>query len=448
MAQKKVVKLTEGNTLKQIILFTIPLIGGAIFQQLYNIADTMIVGRFVGVDALAAVGATGSLNFLVLGFTMGLTSGCGIPISHAYGADNHKRMLNVIANSAYLSVGFAIFLTLGTHFMTNTVLNWMHTPANIFQMSYNYISIIFSGMVFTVIYNFLASICRSIGDSNTPLIFLIFSSILNVILDLVLIIFFNLGVSGAAIATIFSQAVSGLLCFLYMKKKHTILRFAKEDLRFNGQEMKNILAISVPMALQMSITAVGTVILQVAVNSLGSDKVAAVTAGQKIEMLFTQPMVMLGTAMSVFCGQNYGANQKDRIFKGIREATILVFAYAIGCFLVMKVAGGDLTKLFVDGSAAGVIADSKRFLGVNSMFYWLLGTIFIYRNCIQGLGQSSITMLAGFAELAARSFMALVLVSRFGFNAVLYANPFSWLCACLILVPTLFRITRKLKETM
>lgn len=438
--------LTQGNTLKLIIMFCIPLIGGAIFQQLYNIVDTMIVGRFVGVEALAAVGSTGSLNFLIIGFALGLAGGFGIPVAQAFGAKNEKLMLNTIMNIVYLCIFFAVVLTIFTHFFTDTMLTMMKTPDNIYQEAYDYISIIFHGLTCTLAYNTLASVSRALGDSKTPVLFLIISSVLNVVLDLVLIINFNMGVQGAAIATIFSQGFSALLCFFYMARKYPNLRFNKEARQVSVPVIRKLLGVSIPMALQFSITAVGSVILQTAVNSLGSTKVAAITAAQKLQMFISQPMDMLGQTMATFGGQNLGAKKIDRIQVGIKQAMALVIGYAIFAFVFLKFFGPALTTLFVDASETAVLQDAQAFLNVNSAFFIVLGVLFVSRNTIQGLGQSSLTMLAGMAEMVARCFVALVLVKPFGFNAILFANPLAWLAADVILIPTLLVIMKKLKK--
>lgn len=438
--------LTQGNTLKLIIQFCIPLIGGALFQQFYNIVDTMIVGQFVGVDALAAVGATGSLNFLVIGFAQGLASGFGIPISQAFGAKKQHLMLNTITNAVYLSLAFALGLMILMHFTTYNILTIMQTPSNIIQDSYNYIIIIFYGLICTLAYNILASISRALGDSQTPLKFLILSSVLNIFLDLFMIFNLHMGVRGAAIATIFSQGVSAILCFIYMWHKYPNLRFNKSTRRIRIPIVLNLLKIALPMALQYSITAVGTVILQTAVNSLGSAKVAAIAAGQKLQMFFTQPMDMLGATMATFCGQNLGAKKYDRIYKGIKESMIMVVIYAVLAFVFMYFFGKYLALLFVDSSETAIIADTQSFLVINSTFYFVLGILFVSRNTIQGLGKSALTMFAGAAELIARSVIALIFVNYWGFNAILSANPIAWFAADVILIPTLLIMIRNLKK--
>lgn len=438
--------LTNGNTLKLIITFCLPLIGGAIFQQLYNVVDTMIVGRFVGVNALAAVGSTGSLNFLVIGFALGLTAGFGIPIAQAFGAKNNQLVLNTIINAAYLCVLFAIVMTLLMHLCTYSLLKIMQTPSDIMADSFRYIIIIFYGLTCTLAYNMLASILRALGDSKTPLIFLIISSVLNVGLDLFMIINLKMGVQGAALATIISQGISAILCLFYMYYKYPSLRFDNDARKFNLSVALNLLKIAVPMALQYSITAVGTVILQTAVNSLGSAKVAAIAAGQKLQMFFTQPMDMMGQTMATFCGQNLGAKKYNRIYKGIKESLVMVVMYGLLTLVFMYFFGKYLALLFVDSSEITIISDTQKFLVINSIFYFVLGILFVTRNIIQGLGKSAITMLAGAAELIARSVVALILVHSYGFNAILSANPTAWLAADIILIPTLIIIIKGMKK--
>ena len=329
---------------------------------------------------------------------------------------------------------------------TETLLQWMQTPANIFKQSYDYISIIFYGLTCTIAYNFLASVSRALGDSKTPLIFLIISSVLNVVLDLSMIINFHMGVRGAALATVIAQGISAVLCFIYMAKKYPNLRFDHHARSISFPIIKKLINIAVPMALQYSITAVGAVILQSAVNTLGSAKVAAIAAAQKLSMFFTQPMDMMGSTMATFSGQNLGAGKIERIFKGIKESMLLVIGYGIVACIFMIFFGKYLSLLFVAGNETSVINDAQQFLICNSIFYFVLGILFVSRNTIQGLGKSALTMLAGGAELVARAFVAFALVGKFGYNAICFANPIAWFAAIIILIPTLVILMNKLKK--
>lgn len=438
--------LTVGSTKRLLISFCLPLIGGAIFQQLYNNVDSIIVGQFVGVNALAAVGSTGSLNFLILGFALGLTAGCGIPIAQAFGAKNNKLLLKNISNALYIALFFSLLLTLGTYLYTDDLLRIMNTPSNIYKDAYDYIIIIFLGVGATIAYNILASILRALGDSKSPLIFLATSSIMNIILDVVFIVNFKMEVKGAAYATVISQAFSAILCLIYMKYRYKFLVFEKETLSLNFKVINHQLSVSVPMALQYFITAVGAVILQTAVNSLGSNKVAAITAAQKIQLFLTQPMDMMGATMATFSGQNLGAKNLGRIKKGLKEATIMTIIYSFVAYFINLIFGKYLLLLFINSSQTSIINDAVHFLNINGIFYFTLGILFICRNTIQGLGYSLVTMLAGVGELFARAGVAILLVGKFGFNAICFANPLAWIVADIVLIPTIYYVLKLISK--
>lgn len=433
--------MTSGKPLKLILAFCLPLIAGNIFQQLYNMVDSVVVGKFVGVNALAAVGATGSVNFLVLGFALGLCGGFSIPIAQTFGAKEYSKMRKYVANALYLCLLATVVLTLLTMVYTPALLTLMKTPADIYQDSYTYISIMFMGIIATIYYNMLSGILRSLGDSKTPLLFLAIASILNIILDLVLVICFNMGVSGVAWATLISQAISAILCAFYIKAKFPILKFQEGELKLDTELCKNLFAIGIPMALQFSITAIGSIVIQTAVNGLGASKVAAVTAGMKIQMLVTQPMDTLGVTMATYCGQNLGAKKIKRIEKGLKQSIMVSFVYCILSCVFVWTFGSTLAKLFISGSEVAILNDVAHILRVNGVFYFALGLLFIIRNSLQGLGYSALTMLAGMAEMVGRCVVAFVFVGPYGFNAVCMANPIAWLAADIILLITfIFKI--------
>ena len=329
--------MTVGNPTKLILSFSIPLLIGNVFQQFYNMVDTMIVGRFIGVEALAALGATGSLNFLVVGFIIGITSGFAVPIAQTFGAGEEDKLRHYVVVSSYLCIIFSIVITLVMVFSVKNILTIMQTPSDIFENAYSYIKVICGGVTATIAYNMLSSILRSLGDSKTPLYFLIIGSILNVILDIVLIVNFKMGVAGAAYATVASQAVSALLCLIYMSKKFKVLRFKKKDLGFDLKTSMTLLKIGMPMALQFSITASGSMILQGAINSFGSTIVAAYTAASKVEQILMQPAITLGTTMATYTGQNLGAERYDRIEDGIKRSVriSIIFSIIAGIIIVM-----------------------------------------------------------------------------------------------------------------
>ncbi len=435
--------MTRGNPIKLILSFCLPLVAGNIFQQLYNMVDSIIVGKFVGVNALAAVGATGSINFLVLGFALGLCSGFGIPVAQSFGAQDYSMMRKHVANALYLCLFATIFLTTVTLFTTPSLLRLMQTPSDIYQDSYTYISIMFMGIIATIYYNMLSSILRALGDSKTPLLFLAVASIINVILDYIFVVYFKMGVAGVAWATLIAQAISAVLCAFFMAKHFPILKFSKEELKLDGHCCKELLAIGLPMALQFSITAVGSVMIQTAINGLGSAKVAAVTAANKIQMMFTQPLDTLGTTMATYCGQNLGAKKIDRIKDGLKKSFLLSFGYCLLACLIMWTLSTKIALLFIDANEVAILSDVQLYLRINSVFYFVLGILFITRNSLQGLGYSALTMLAGLAELIGRGVVAFLFVGSFGYAAICVANPFAWFLADMILITT---FVVKLKE--
>lgn len=437
--------MTEGKPLKLILSFCMPLIIGNIFQQLYNMVDTIIVGQYIGKDALAAVGATGSINFMVIGFALGICSGFGIPIAQSFGAKDYKKMRKHIANAGYLCLGITVFLTILTVLLTPTVLTWMQTPSDIFQQSYEYIVVIFYGIFATVLYNMLSSILRSLGDSKTPLYFLMLSSIINVVLDLFFIINLNMGVAGAALATVIAQAISGISCLLYIKKKFFILHFEHDEKKFDIKSSKKLLSMGLPMALQFSITAIGSVIVQAAVNTLGSDVVAAITAAIKISIMLTAPLETLGLTMATYGGQNLGAGKVQRIFDGLKQSFFICFGYCIIAFVFVFFVGDYLGLLFINAKEIAIIENISLYLMINAGFYALLGILFILRNTLQGLGYSFLAMFGGVFELVARSIVAFGFVGAFGYSAICFANPLAWLFADILFIAGIIYKGKELK---
>lgn len=437
--------MTRGRPLTVILLFFAPLVLGNLVQQLYSMADTLIVGRFVGVGALAGVGSTGSLSFLVLGFVTGVCSGYSIPVAQYFGAGNYQRMRRCVGNAVIQGSIIAGTLTVLTVALTRQVLAWMDTPEDIFQDAYLYIVIAFGGIPATMLYNLLSGILRALGDSRTPLFFLIAAAVLNVALDLVLILCFGMGVAGAAWATIIAQGVSGLLCLAFIGKKVPILHLGREDLRWDGEEQRRLALMGIPMALQFSITAIGTIIIQAAVNALGSGVVAAVTAGTKIHNLLMNPLETMGITMATYCGQNLGAERVDRVRAGIRAGMGISFLYCVFACLASCVWGAPLSRIFLTGDdIALMVSQAARFLAVNGVFCPALGLLLVLRNSVQGLGFGLPAMMAGVFELAARSFVAFCLVGRLQYLAVCLANPAAWLAADAFLAAIYFRELRGL----
>lgn len=440
--------MTTGSPMKNIIRFCLPLMIGNLFQQFYNMADLIIVGRFVGKTALSAVGSVGSLNFLVVGSVIGLCTGFAVPIAQRFGARDETSLKKYVANIIYVSIVLGAVVTVAAVLLTNPLLKLLNTPADIYEDAYNYIVIIFAGIGATMFYNILAAIVRSLGDSKTPLYFLLFSSALNIGLDILLIAAFDMGVRGAAIATVFSQFVSGILCFIYVKRSFPVLHITPQTRRIDFAFIGNLLRNGLPMALQFSITAVGSVMLQSCVNGLGADPIAAITIGGKTQLMITLPSETIGATMATYCGQNLGAGNYERIKKGVSRGLILAACYTVIGFFVARFLGPYIALLFIDGSETAVIALVKEYINMGSYFYFILSALFVVRNSLQGLGYSATAMFAGIFELVARAIMGFGFVNTIGFAAACVSNPVAWLAADVFLFPAYFVVMKKVKKKL
>lgn len=438
-----VLDMTKGSPIGKIMRFFVPVMLGNLLQQFYSLADSFIVSRFLGVEAFAGVSATGSLHFLIIGFTWGVCSGFAIPISQEFGAGNERGLRKCFANSLYLSAVIAISMAILTAILTPQILTLIGTPADIFDYSCTYIRILFIGLPATVMYNLMAGVMRAVGDGRTPLIMLLFSTILNIILDLLMVVVFKMGIAGAAIATIVSQLVSGILCVIVIFRKFDVLKIKKDEWGISPSIMARLMGIGLPMGLQFSITAVGSTILQGAVNSLGSSAVASIGAGAKVQFIFMAPLEATGATMATYCGQNLGAGKMDRVRMGVKRITILMFIYSAAAFVMQRFAGRPLAQLFIGTAEPAIVTGTVQYLNSVIMFASLLGIVLIYRNAIQGLGHSRVAMLSGIMELIGRVFVAFVLVRFFGFSGACFANPMAWLCADALLLPLYFRIVRQ-----
>jgi putative MATE family efflux protein len=438
--------MTVGKPLSHILKFFFPLLFGMLFQQFYNLVDTAIVGRFLGSQALAAVGATGSVNFLILGFCMGVCNGFAIPIAQKFGAKDESGLRRYVANSVWLSAFFAVVMTVIVCLLCHSILVWMDTPADIIDGSYAYIFVIFLGIPVTYLYNLLSGIMRALGDSKTPLIFLIVSSLLNIVFDFTAILVLHMGVAGAAWATVLAQFISGVLCLFYMKKKFTILKISREEWRIRGNCVSHLCSMGIPMGLQYSITAIGTVILQTAVNRLGSTVVAAITSGSKLSMFLCCPFDAMGSTMATYTGQNLGAKKLKRVDAGIFACSALGLAYSVLAFIVVFAAGKYMSLLFVDGGETELIQLITTFLRWNSAFYFPLALVNIVRFTIQGLGFGKLAILAGVCEMIARSVVGFFFVPVYGYVAACTAGPVAWILADAFLIPAYFSVIRYLRR--
>ena len=437
--------MTKGSPIRLILGFAIPLLLGMLFQQFYNLVDMMIVGRFLGSSALAAVGSTGSINFMILGFCMGVCNGFAIPVAQKFGAKDEKQLRYYVANSIWLSIIFAVVMTIAVCALCRNILIWMDTPADIFDASYAYIIVIFMGIPVTYLYNLLSGFMRSLGDSKSPLIFLVISSVLNILFDVVAIAVFHLGVAGAAVATVLAQAISGISSLIYMIRKFPILRVHGEEWKWRGIFVARLCSMGIPMGLQYSITAIGSVILQTAVNGLGSMTVAAMTAGGKLSMFFCCPFDAFGSTMATYAGQNLGAGKLQRVTKGMVQCSFLAAGYSIVAAIVMILFGKNLALLFVDSTEVELIANVAKLLVINSLFFIPLALVNIIRFAIQGLGFGKLAIFAGVAEMIGRSVVAFGFVARFGFVAACLASPFAWILADVFLIPAYAYCIRKLR---
>ncbi len=440
--------LTVGSPMKLILGFAFPMFLGLLFQQFYSLVDTMIVGKYLGVDPFAGVGSTGSLNFIVIGFCMGLCSGFSVPISQSFGAKDFPLLRKMVTNSVWLCTFFSVVITTLMLVFCRPVLTLMNTPENIFEYAYIYIFIIFAGIPCTILYNMTAAILRALGDSKSPIIFLAISSVINIGLDLLLIIVFRMGVEGAALATVVSQGVSGVISIIYIKKKFDILAMEKGDWKLERHLAGKLTGVGIPMGLQYSITGIGSVILQTAVNGLGSIYVASMTAGSKINIFLACPFDALGQTMAPYAGQNIGARKLDRVGKGLRAACIIGFIVSGLMVIVVKLFGGQLTMLFLDEKDPVIMQNSTQFLIIVSAFYCLLTLVNTVRFTIQGMGFSSLAIIAGVMEMIARGIAGMLLVPAFGYLGACYSSPLAWLFADAFLIPAFFFCKRKVARQL
>lgn len=435
--------MTKGSPLKIFVLFSIPLLIGNIFQQLYSMVDTIIVGRFVGVEALAAVGSTGSMFFLVNGMIMGLTSGFSILVSQKFGAKDEDGVKKAVASNIKLTAILTIIITAIALILKNPLLLMMNTPDNILNDANTYITIIFAGIFTQTAYNMAAGILRALGDSKTPLYFLIISSILNIVLDLVFIINFKMGVAGAAYATNIAQGVSALLCLAFSYKKFEVLRLKKEDFNVEKDYYKTHLKIDIPMGLQFSVTAVGTIIVQSAVNVFGSNVIASYTASSKILQLVMQPLMSYGVAIATYAGQNLGAKRYDRIVSGMKVMNYITLVTSLIAAAILVFFAKYFVMIFIENPTDEIIGYTQQVLNYSAVFMIFLGGIFIYRNVLQGMGESFVPMMAGVYELVARSLVVFILPKYIGFAGICLSDPIAWIAASL---PLMFTYYKKIKK--
>ena len=434
--------MTTGNPMKIIFNFTLPIFIGNVFQQFYNMADAVIVGKFVGNKALAAVGSTGTIMFLIYGFVVGMTAGFTVLTAQKFGAGDMPAMRRTVAGASFLSLLVGLVLTAAFMAFMKPWLTLMHTPEDIFADAYAYIMIISAGILAQMLYNLLASILRALGNSRVPLYFLILSALLNIVLDLVFIIVFHMGAAGAAAATVISQGVSGALCLVYIVKKVPLLHMTREDWKLSGALLGTQIRIGIPMALQYSITAVGTMMVQASLNILGSTLVAAYTAAGKIEQIVTQAYVAMGTTMATYGAQNMGAGNISRIRQGFKASTVIGVVYAVVSAALVMTVGKYMTYLFVSEDVALIMDSVNTYLVCAGIFFIPLAIVNIYRNGIQGLGYGLLPMMAGVAELAGRGVVAVIAARQKSYLGVCLASPAAWVLASLLLIGMYYYVVK------
>lgn len=436
--------MTRGNPIRLILGFMIPTCLGNIFQQFYNLVDSVIAGRYIGVNALAAIGSTSSLIFLVIGWMNGITSGFAIMVAQSFGAKAYDRMRHYVAMSIYLCLGFIVVMTGGLLMLNEPILRLMNAPEEIIYDTASYMAIIYAGLFVTASYNAFAAVLRALGDGRSPLYFLIISALLNVVLDVAFIVNFHMGVEGCAYATVIAQGVSALLCLIYIIRKFEILKLKREDFWVDFAAMRQLLAIGIPMGLQFSITAVGTIIVQGAVNVFGAVYIAGYSAAGKIQNIVATVFVSFGATIATYVGQNRGAGQIDRIRKGVRYTQGMILAWSVVMIAAIQIFGEPLIHVFVEDTQTDVIEAAKLYFTTVSWCYPFLGSIFLYRNALQGLGYGFMPMMGGVFELLARAAAVSIVVRvGLGFGGVCAADPAAWVAALIPIVPYYFHVMKR-----
>lgn len=441
--------LTTGKPIKQILLFSLPLVMGTLFQQLYSFVDTIMVGRLISEDALAAVGTTYSLNFLTLGFVQGACVGFGIPLAQSIGAKNPTEFKRYFWNGVWICILLGAVMTIATLIFADPLLRMINTPEDIFADASLYIKIIFLGIPATILYNFCTGALRAAGDSQRPTYFLLATSILNIILDYVFIVPIPLGIAGAALATVISQLTSGLLNLGWMFYKTDLLSDCKGLRKVSGKHLMVLSKVGFPMGFEYSVSAIGAVVMQGAINALGTAAIAGQTTGEKIRQMFTLPMESVGMGMATYAGQNDGAKRYDRIKEGIRSGITIQLTYCVFAWVIIFFGKGLFTEIVLGPNAGESAALSIEYLGIISVLFCIHGTLMIMRNTLQGMGYSLHAVLSGVGELLGRTLGGWLAVAHLGFFGICIANPLAWgfaLIYCTVIVTYFLRKRMQMKS--
>lgn len=438
--------MTSGSPIRLILSFTVPLLIGNVFQQFYNIADIIIVGRIIGVHALAAVGAAGPLFMALIGLTIGLSSGFSVITGQRFGAGDEAGVRHSVAMSAMLAVGITAILTAAAVILMPQIMILMNISDELYDDSYQYIIIIAYGIIAMMMYNLLSAICRALGDSRTPLYFLMVSSVLNVALALLFIQQFGWGVPGSAIALVIAQGISAVLCFGYMLKRFPMLRLTRRDWVWDKAFAWRHLRLGLPMAAQFTIISLGILAIQSICNTFGPETIAGFVSATRIEQLALQPMVSFGIAMAVYSAQNFGARNYERIRTGVRQCSLVSFVFCVAAIFAMLFYGRELISVFTSEPDAMLLEQASLYLQTSVPFYLFLGQIFVYRNALQGMGISSVPLISSIIELVLRGVAAFVLAGMWGFFGICCASPICWVAACLFTTGSYFYVRRTMKR--
>lgn len=392
--------MTKGDPISLIIRFSIPMLIGNLFQQLYNLADSVIVGHFVGADALAAIGATNSVTFLFFALCNGFGSGGGIIASQFFGQGDDRKVKRCIANTGYIMLLFPFIVGISAFFLTRPVLLMLETPEDVLGDAMAYMQIMCLGLVFVSLYNYASAMLRALGDSKTPLFFLVFSCVLNIILDLLFVCVFHLSVVGAGIATVIAQFISAIACLGYAVRRNEYFKLSRDDLKFDRRISVKVMKLGGPLSFQFSMIAISCMALQRVVNEYGTVAMAAFTATSRIEQIIHQPYQTLSAALSTYTGQNYGAKKMDRVREGYKKSFILMVAFTVLMLPVMQFFGESIIRIFV--VEEDVITMGAKALRITSFFYIMLGMIYVVRGVLNGLGDSLFAMMNGAVEVLGR----------------------------------------------
>ena len=438
--------MTSGTPLKLIIKFSIPLLIGNLFQQLYSISDIIIVGRLIGIKALAAVGVSTPLFFMLVMVSIGFTNGLTVITAQRFGAHDYRGLRCSVTTATILSTIFTLTATFIMLIFLNSLFKLMNVPDEIMEDAQNFMRIIAYGVIIIIFFNLLSGFMRALGDSKTPLYFLIFTTLLNIIFNVIFIYYFKLGIKGSALGTVCAMSVSAICCLVYIGLKYPLLHPRKQDWKLNWNFCKQHLIVALPMAIQFSIIALSTTITQSVCNTFGADTIAAFISALRVEQLATQPMVSFGVAMATYVAQNYGAKLIGRIRRGVFQCSMISLSLSILLALIMYFFGTNIIAIFVSEDHHKVIDIAKTYLHISILFYFFLGQIFIFRNSLQGMGQAVIPMISSMVELSLRIFAAVYLAAKFGYIGLCYASPIAWIGGAIVVSLGYYYNIRRIKS--